>query len=147
MNRCTWSGMISKARMRQSSSLSFLLQEPPQVALYGSHQHRFAPFWNPDKVIIDHKHATVCVSILLLHRQTYATYLFVRQSFKFSLFKSKRLKHLHRTIDVSAQIWNHCVALHRRYYKIFGKGLSEAKLKAHIAKLRNGRFSHSESGR
>jgi putative transposase len=66
----------------------------------------------------------------------------VRQSFKFSLFKSKQLKHLHRTIDVSAQIWNHCVALHRRYYKIFGRGLSEAKLKAHIAKLRNGRFPH-----
>jgi putative transposase len=66
----------------------------------------------------------------------------VRQSFQFSLFKSKHLKHLHRTIDVSAQIWNHCVALHRRYYKIFGRGLSEAKLKAHIAKLRNGRFPH-----
>jgi putative transposase len=66
----------------------------------------------------------------------------VRQSFKFNLFKSKQLKHLHRTIDVSAQIWNHSVALHRRYYKIFGKGLSEAKLKAHIAKLRNGRFPH-----
>jgi len=66
----------------------------------------------------------------------------VRQSFKFSLFKSKQLKHLHRTIDVSAQIWNHCVALQRRYYKIFGRGLSEAKLKAHIAKLRNGRFPH-----
>jgi putative transposase len=42
----------------------------------------------------------------------------------------------------SAEIWNHCVALHRRYYKLFGKGLSEGKLKAHIAKLGNARFSH-----
>jgi putative transposase len=66
----------------------------------------------------------------------------VRQSFKFTFFKAKRLKHLHRTIDLSAQIWNHCVALHRRYYKLFGKGLCEGKLKAHLAKLRNGRFSH-----
>ena len=66
----------------------------------------------------------------------------MRQSFKFTLFKAKRLKHLHRTIDLSAQIWNHCVALHRRYYKLFGKGLCEGKLKAHMAKLRKGRFPH-----
>ena len=45
----------------------------------------------------------------------------MRQSFQFKLFGCKRLKHLHGTIDVSAQIWNHSVALHRRYYKLFGK--------------------------
>jgi hypothetical protein len=31
----------------------------------------------------------------------------LRQSFQFKLFRSKRLKHLHRTIDVSSEIWNH----------------------------------------
>lgn len=69
-----------------------------------------------------------------------ATVYALRQSFQFKLFGCKRLKHLHGTIDVSAQIWNHSVALHRRYFKLFRKGLSEAKLKAHIAKLRNGRY-------
>jgi hypothetical protein len=53
-------------------------------------------------------------------------YSLVRQSFTFTLFKAKRLKHLHRAIDLSAQIWNHCVALDRRYYKLFGKGLAKA---------------------
>ena len=66
----------------------------------------------------------------------------MRQSFQFKLFECKRLKHLHRTIDVSAEIWNHAIALHRRYYKLFKKSLPESKLKSHLAKLRNTRKSH-----
>jgi putative transposase len=66
----------------------------------------------------------------------------VRQSFQFKLFGSKRLKRLHRTIDVSAEIWNHSVALKNRYFRLFGKGLPKAKLQAHLAKLRNGNMSH-----
>jgi len=65
----------------------------------------------------------------------------VRQSFQFKLFGCKRLTHLHRTIDVSAEIWNHAVALKNRYYKLFDKGLPKAKLQAHLAKLRNGNMS------
>jgi hypothetical protein len=66
----------------------------------------------------------------------------VRQSFQYKLFACKRLKHLHRTIDVSAEIWNHSVALHRRYYRLFKKTLPKAKLQAHLAKMRNGRRAH-----
>jgi putative transposase len=66
----------------------------------------------------------------------------VRQSFQFKLFGCKRLRHLHRTIDVSAEIWNHAVALKNRYYKLFAKGLPKARLQAHLAKLRNGKMSH-----
>ncbi len=43
---------------------------------------------------------------------------------------------------MSAEIWNHAVALHRRYYKVFKKSLPESKLKSHLAKLRNTRKSH-----
>lgn len=66
----------------------------------------------------------------------------MRQSFQFKMFGCKRLKHLHSTIDVASEIWNHSVALKNRYYKLFGKGLPKAKLQAHLAKLRNGRFAH-----
>jgi putative transposase len=66
----------------------------------------------------------------------------MRQAFQFKLFECKRLKHLHSTIDVASEIWNHSVALKNRYYKLFGKGLTEGKLKAHLAKLRNRRFPH-----
>ncbi len=33
-------------------------------------------------------------------------------------------------------IWNHCIALHKRYYRMYGKPLDCAKLQAHIAKRR-----------
>jgi len=39
-------------------------------------------------------------------------------------------------INASGVIYNHCIALHRRYYRMWGKHLSCAKLQAHIAKLR-----------
>jgi len=66
----------------------------------------------------------------------------VRQSFQFKLFGCKRLKHLHRTINIAAEIWNHAVALHRRYYRLFKKTLPKARLQAHLARLRNGKMSH-----
>jgi putative transposase len=66
----------------------------------------------------------------------------VRQAFQFKLFGCKRLRHLHRTIDVAAEIWNHAIALHRRYYRLFKKTLPKSRLQAHLAKLRNGKMSH-----
>ena len=66
----------------------------------------------------------------------------MRQSFQFKLFGCKRLRHLHGTIGLSSEIWNHSVALHRRYYRLFKKTLPKAKLQAHLAKLRNGRMPH-----
>ena len=66
----------------------------------------------------------------------------MRQSFRFKLFGSKRLKRLHAVIDMAAEIWNHAVALKNRYYKWFGQGLPKARLQAHLAKLRRTRFPH-----
>jgi len=40
-------------------------------------------------------------------------------------------------IDISAWIWNHCVALQRRYYSLYGGYIHPHKMKKHIAKLRN----------
>ncbi len=39
-------------------------------------------------------------------------------------------------INASGVIYNHCIALHRRYYRMWDKHLSCAKLQSHIAKLR-----------
>ena len=33
-------------------------------------------------------------------------------------------------------IYNHCIALHKRYYKIYGKSLNKIKLQKHITKLK-----------
>ncbi|TAG93591.1 MAG: transposase [Oscillatoriales cyanobacterium] len=55
---------------------------------------------------------------------------------KFKLYQSKRNRHLKRSINAAGVIYNYCIALHRRYYRIWGKHLNCAKLQAHIAKLR-----------
>ncbi|MFL9456377.1 RNA-guided endonuclease InsQ/TnpB family protein [Tolypothrix bouteillei VB521301_2] len=58
------------------------------------------------------------------------------KSLKFKLYEHKRNRHLKRTINASGAIYNHCIALHHRYYKMWGKHLNCAKLQSHIAKLR-----------
>ncbi len=58
------------------------------------------------------------------------------KTLKFKLYQHKRNKYLKRTINAAGVIYNHCIALHRRYYKMWGKHLSCAKLQSHIARLR-----------
>lgn len=58
------------------------------------------------------------------------------KTFKFKLYQHKRNKHLHRTINAAGNIYNHCIALHKRYYQMFGKHLNKNRLQKQIAKLR-----------
>ncbi len=58
------------------------------------------------------------------------------KTYKFKLYKHKKNKYLHYSINASASIYNHCIALHKRYYKMFGKHLNQYRLMKHIAKLR-----------
>lgn len=55
---------------------------------------------------------------------------------KFKLYQHKRNRYLKRTINAAGVIYNHCIALHRRYYRMWGKHPKCAKLQSHIAKLR-----------
>jgi putative transposase len=55
---------------------------------------------------------------------------------KFKLYQHKRNKYLKQSINAAGVIYNHCIALHKRYYRMYGKHLNCAKLQAHIAKLR-----------
>lgn len=58
------------------------------------------------------------------------------KTLKFKLYQHKRNRHLKRTINAAGTIYNHCIALHKRYYRIFGKHLNCVKLQSHIANLR-----------
>jgi len=60
----------------------------------------------------------------------------MRTTFKYRLYRSKRDKHLIEQIEVAASIWNHSVALTRRYYRIYGKYPGANRLMKHIARLR-----------
>jgi putative transposase len=44
---------------------------------------------------------------------------------------------LGRLINIAGNIWNHCIALHKRYYGLYGKHLKANDLKIHITKLKN----------
>ena len=58
------------------------------------------------------------------------------RTFVFKAYASKRNRKLHSQIDTAASIWNHCIALHKRYYRRFGKHLNVFVLKKHITKLK-----------
>ena len=59
------------------------------------------------------------------------------RTYKFKLYQNKKNRYLKRTINAAASIWNYCIALHKRYYSMFGKHLNKFQLMKHIAKLRN----------
>ena len=58
------------------------------------------------------------------------------RTYKYKLYRSKRVKHLHRTIDISGIVYNHCIALHKRYYRLYGKHLNKYRLQKHLTKLK-----------
>ena len=65
------------------------------------------------------------------------------KTYKFKLYSNHGNRELHKTIDGHADVWNHCVALQRRYYAIYGKYISKFRLINHISKLKRlPRFAH-----
>ncbi len=58
------------------------------------------------------------------------------KTLKFKLYEHKKNRYLKRIINAAGVIYNHCIALHKRYYRMWGKHLNCAKLQSHIAKLR-----------
>ena len=65
------------------------------------------------------------------------------KTYKFKLYSNHGNCELHKTIDGHAHVWNHCVALQRRYYAIYGKYISKFRLINHTSKLkRTNRFAH-----
>jgi putative transposase len=58
------------------------------------------------------------------------------KTYCFKLYQSKRNKKLHRSINIAGSIYNHLIALHKRYYRLYGKSLNANKLMKHITKLK-----------
>ena len=65
------------------------------------------------------------------------------KTYKFKLYSNHGNRELHKTIDGHAQVWNHCIAIQRRYYAIYSKYISKFRLINHISKLKKlSRFAH-----
>ena len=55
---------------------------------------------------------------------------------KHKLFYDKTLKYLHNEFDICGIVRNHFIALSMRYYQMYGKGISYAKMSKHLTKLK-----------
>lgn len=58
------------------------------------------------------------------------------KTFCFKLYRSKRNRKLHKQINAAALTYNYCIALHKRYYRLYGKHLNQYMLSSHITKLK-----------
>jgi putative transposase len=68
----------------------------------------------------------------------------IRKTFKYRMYHNRRNKLLHQRIDIAGLIWNHMVALQRRYYRLTRKYADYYKMQKHLSKLRmkSNRFAH-----
>ena len=55
---------------------------------------------------------------------------------KFKLYNHQQNRYLKRSINAVGVIYNYCIALHRRYYRMYGNHLNCAKLQSYRVKLR-----------
>lgn len=60
----------------------------------------------------------------------------IKKTYKFKLYNRDATKHLDRIVVLSARIYNHCIALHRRYYRRYKKSLHKYHLSTHLTKLK-----------
>lgn len=66
-------------------------------------------------------------------------------SYKYKLYNNKRVKHLNNMLWEACFVWNHALALQRRYYKLFKKYISKVDMQKHFAKRIHRTYLHSQS--
>ena len=57
-------------------------------------------------------------------------------TYKYKLYQSKKTKHLDELINIACGIYNHCISLHKRYYKLYHKSLNKFPLQKPLTKLK-----------
>ncbi len=62
------------------------------------------------------------------------------KAFQFKIYRKPKVARLHRLVNLHGMLHNHCIALHKKYYKLTGKHLNQFALMKHVTKLktRNG---------
>ncbi|MCL5994902.1 MAG: transposase [Chloroflexi bacterium] len=58
------------------------------------------------------------------------------KQFTYKIYRKPKNKHLDRLVNLHARLYNHCIALHKRYYRLTGKHLNQYALMRHITKLK-----------
>lgn len=58
------------------------------------------------------------------------------KTYCFKLYKSRKNKKLDSQINIACYVYNYCISLYRRYYKLFCKLLNKYRLQKHLTKLK-----------
>ena len=66
-------------------------------------------------------------------------------AYKYKLYRTKRTKLLKATLGEACHVWNHALALQKRYYKLFGRFASANTMKKHFSKVWHRQFLGSQS--
>ncbi len=66
-------------------------------------------------------------------------------SYKYNIYHSKKTEYLDKMLRECCFVWNHALALQRRYYKLFRKYISIGKMKKHFAKRIKRNLLHSQT--
>jgi len=68
----------------------------------------------------------------------------VRKTYKYRLYRNNKVDgSIHQQINVAGMIWNHALALQKRYYQLTGKYIPLFVMQKHIAKLRMRRSKYA----
>lgn len=66
-------------------------------------------------------------------------------SYKYNIYHSKKMKHLDKMLRECCFVWNHALALQRRYYCLFGKYIPANRMQKHFAKRIRRHLLHSQT--
>ena len=66
-------------------------------------------------------------------------------SYKYKLYKTERTKHLDKMLQEACFVWNHALALQKRYYRLYHKYIGICKMRAHFAKRVHRNLLHSQT--
>ena len=66
-------------------------------------------------------------------------------SYKYKLYRTDRTKHLDKMLREACFVWNHALALQKRYYRLYGKYINCGRMKAHFVKRISRNTLHSQT--
>ena len=66
-------------------------------------------------------------------------------SYKYKLYRNRRTRHLDAMLREACFVWNHALALQRRYYRMYGRFVNCKRMKAHFAHRIHRELLHSQT--
>lgn len=66
-------------------------------------------------------------------------------AYKYKLYRTSKTKHLDAMLREACFVWNHALALQKRYYKMYHKYISDSRMRKHFAKRIHRHLLHSQT--